>query len=280
MLNRYLALLLLAVSILPLQSSAAEPQLMLAKHWDKSIDPTGWLISEKYDGIRAYWDGEKLLSRKGNPLKPPKWFIKSMPDFPIDGELWIGRNKFSQLASVVKKFKGNRSENWKKVLFMVFDAPKRKGDFNSRYFKLKQWFGGRKTDHIRLVKQTRCKSPEHLKRELAMVEKRGGEGLMIRQPESQHIAGRSGAILKVKSWHDSEGTVIGYVKGRGQFRGMMGALKIKMPDGKTFSLGSGFSRFQRQQPPKIGSTVTYRYRGFHASGLPRFTSFVRVRQDI
>src|SRR5437660_1580187 len=42
------------------------PRLLLAKVWNPSIDPTGWWMSEKYDGVRGYWDGRKLWSRNGN----------------------------------------------------------------------------------------------------------------------------------------------------------------------------------------------------------------------
>ena len=45
------------VQVLANAASAAEAtQVMLADKYDaKKVDPTGWLISEKLDGVRAYW---------------------------------------------------------------------------------------------------------------------------------------------------------------------------------------------------------------------------------
>ena len=83
---------------------------------------TGWWISEKLDGVRAYWDGKELLSRTGNTYPAPDWFIKDFPkDMHLDGELWCGRAKFQETVSIVRT---EGSENWKTVMYHVFDAPK------------------------------------------------------------------------------------------------------------------------------------------------------------
>jgi DNA ligase-1 len=44
-------------------------------------------------------------------------------------------------------------------------------------------------------------------------------------------------------------------------------------------LGTGFTDAQRAAPPAIGTWVTYRYRGTTDKGVPRFASFLRVRED-
>jgi DNA ligase-1 len=66
---------------------AVEIQVLLAQTWDESIDPTCMLMSEKLDGVRAYWDASsrKLLSRQGNEFMAPAWFKDALPDFDLDG---------------------------------------------------------------------------------------------------------------------------------------------------------------------------------------------------
>src|SRR5207245_5045043 len=41
--------------------AAAGPPLLLAESWDNASDRAGWWLSEKLDGVRAYWDGKKFL---------------------------------------------------------------------------------------------------------------------------------------------------------------------------------------------------------------------------
>src|SRR5580658_9321513 len=67
--------------------------VLLAERWDNVTDLTGWLMSEKLDGVRAYWDGKQFLSRQGNLYRAPDWFIEGLPSVPLDGELWIDRKK-------------------------------------------------------------------------------------------------------------------------------------------------------------------------------------------
>lgn len=70
--------------------------LMLAKVWDpETQDPTGWLMSEKLDGVRCFWNGSTMYSRNGNKFFPPKWFKDALPkDLALDGELWTKRDDF------------------------------------------------------------------------------------------------------------------------------------------------------------------------------------------
>ena len=37
--------------------------VMLAENWAPDQDPTGFLMSEKLDGVRAFWNGSNLYSR-------------------------------------------------------------------------------------------------------------------------------------------------------------------------------------------------------------------------
>ncbi len=102
---------------------------------------------------------------------------------------------------------------------------------------------------------------------------------MLRQPASKYVAGRSSTLLKVKSFHDAEATVIGHQAGAGRHKGRMGALLARMPNGTEFAIGTGFSDRERENPPGIGALVTFRYQELSEAGVPRFPSWVGVRLD-
>lgn len=253
------------------------PALLLANVWTPDIDPTGWWISEKYDGLRGYWDGRNLWSRNGNAIVAPAYFLAELPkEVALDGELWMGRGKFEETMSTVRS--QTPDERWKQVRFMVFDAPQAKGTFEQRMEVLKATLPAT-NDYAKPVAQFRCEGTAHLLAERDRVVGEGGEGLMLRKPESEYDAGRSPTLLKVKPFDDAEATVIAHVPGKGKFAGKLGSLRVRMPDGKEFSIGTGFTDAQRESPPPVGTAVTYRFRGQTAKGLPRFPSFLRVRQE-
>jgi DNA ligase-1 len=119
---------------------------------------------------------------------------------------------------------------------------------------------------------------EELQRHLSAVLKNRGEGLMLHLADAPYSIGRSDVLLKVKPWLDTEAKVIGHVPGKGKYRGMLGALRLEMPNGKRFNLGTGFSDAVRRDPPAVGAQITYRYRELNQNGVPRFASYLRVRE--
>jgi DNA ligase-1 len=253
------------------------PHLLLAKVWDSSIDPTGWWMSEKYDGLRGYWDGRKLWSRNGNLIHAPDYLLAELPrNIALDGELWIGYGKFEETVSIVRSEKPD--DRWKRVHFMVFDAPQAKGTFEQRMQFLRATLP-EGNQFVRVVAQERCNGVTQLLAERDRVVRLGGEGLMLRQPESIYEAGRSATLLKVKPYDDAEATVIAHEPGQGKYRGKLGALRVRTDEGREFSVGSGFTDAQRESPPAVGTVITYRFRGLTAEGLPRFPSFLRIRRD-
>jgi DNA ligase-1 len=254
-----------------------KPQLLLAKVWKPSIDPSGWWMSEKYDGLRAYWDGERLWSRNGNLIHAPDYLVAALPrDVPLDGELWIGHGKFEETMSIVRS--ETPGEGWKRIRYMVFDAPKAGGTFEERMELLRATVA-EGNGFVRIVAQQRCEGIAQLRAECDRVIREGGEGLMLRRPGSSYEAGRSATLLKVKPYDDAEATVIAHQPGKGKFVGKLGALRVRADDGREFSIGSGLTEAEREAPPPVGTVVTYRYRGLTAKGLPRFPSYVRVRRD-
>ena len=181
------------------------PPLLLAEAWDNTTDLTDWWMSEKLDGVRAYWDGQRLLSRQGNEFLAPDWFLARLPSTPLDGELWIDRKKFQRTVSIVRR--QDRGPAWKEVRYLVFDAPSMSESYEGRLAHLEDLLRDTHAS-VQLLGVQRCESSEHLSRELARIEAIGGEGLMLREPGSQYVVGRSSTLLKVKQFHDAEATVI------------------------------------------------------------------------
>ncbi|MGH8093167.1 MAG: DNA ligase [Chthoniobacterales bacterium] len=253
------------------------PHLLLANVWNRSIDPTGWWMSEKYDGLRGYWDGRKLWTRQGNPIHAPDYFLAELPhDIALDGELWIGHGKFEETVGIVRS--ETPGDGWKRVRFMVFDAPQAKGTFEER-MKFLRVSLPTENRFVRVVAQQRCQGVAQLLAARDRIVRLGGEGLMLRQPESAYEPGRSPTLLKVKPYDDAEATVIAHEPGKGKYAGKLGALRVRTDDGREFSIGSGFTDDDRESPPPVGTVITYRFRGLTAKGLPRFASYLRVRRD-
>lgn len=256
----------------------AGPPLLLAESWDNAQDLAGWWMSEKLDGVRAYWDGSRLISRLGNAFHAPDWFLEGFPATPLDGELWIGRKQFQRTVSVVRR--QDRSDHWKEVAYLAFDAPAFDGPFEARIAAVRDHVEGRVPPYLRAHDHSACEGVEHLRAELARVEALGGEGLMLRRPASAYEVGRSITLLKVKSFRDAEARVLAHQPGAGRHKGRLGALLVELADGTKFSVGTGFSDAQRERPPAVGSLISFRYQELTEGGVPRFPSFLGVRIDV
>ncbi|CZF79288.1 DNA ligase [Grimontia marina] len=252
-----------------------KPQLAIPYENAKINNWENYLFSEKLDGIRAYWSGEYLFTRQGILIYAPKWFIDALPQIPLEGELWIGRNRFEETMAAVMDGKPDDKE-WDKVKFMVFDLPASLDSFDVRYKQFKSMAQGLNIPHLGYVEHKPVESKASLLALLESVNESGGEGLMLRKRSGIYQPGRSTNVIKMKLVDDAEAEVIGYVKGKGKHKGRMGALLVRMPDGKEFKIGTGFSDAQRENPPELGDMVTYRHNGFTKNGIPKFARFMRV----
>jgi DNA ligase-1 len=256
------------------EEESGGPPLLLAQTWTTDVDLAGWWMSEKLDGVRAYWDGKQFISRQGNLYHAPDWFVADLPPTPLDGELWLDRKAFQRTVSIVRR--QDKSEHWREISYVVFDAPAIDATFEDRVAFLRESLAKLKAKHVQLHAHAQCRGVEHLREELARIEALGGEGLMLRQPASKYEIGRSTTLLKVKSFHDAEARVIDHQAGAGRHKGRLGALLVELADGTQFSVGTGFSDAQRANPPPVGSTITFRYQELSDRGVPRFPSFVRA----
>lgn len=268
-----IALLLMLPVALPVAATET-PAVMLANVYRQHEDVRQFWVSEKLDGVRALWDGRQLISRGGNIFAAPAWFIRNFPDSSLDGELWMGRGRYEDVVSVVRKQKPHNG--WKGVKFMVFDLPAHGGTFTERVEAMRQ-LG--KTAYLDVIEQFRVDTHKTLMQKLDDIARQGGEGLMLHRQTAFYHSGRSDNLLKVKPFEDADAIVTGYKPGKGKNTGLMGAVKVLMDNGKTFYIGSGFTQQQRKNPPMIGSLVTYRYQGFTQAGIPRFAVFIRQRNE-
>ena len=253
-----------------------KPSLMLANIYHQDIPLTKYWVSEKFDGVRAYWNGEQLISRQGNIYHAPDWFISEFPNTPLDGELWLGRQRFDELSGAVRKQTPDESE-WRKIRFMVFDLPKAVGTFDQRLSELNNIIASNTSPYLKLVKQQKFNDEPALIAYLEEVIAMGGEGVMLHLGSAPYRSIRSYDLLKLKRYQDAEAVVIDHLPGKGKYEGMLGALLVATDDGRRFKIGSGFSDAQRITPPAIGTNITYKYFGFTNKGTPRFASFLRVR---
>lgn len=273
--RQWLALAAVALSAGP--SQAALP-LLLAHEADPRIDPAGWLVSEKLDGVRALWDGQRLRFRSGRPVPAPAWFLARLPHSPLDGELWLGRGRFDELSGLVRRGTPDDSA-WRDVRYMLFELPGAPGPFEQRARRLAQWASSAAVPWLQAVDQQVVSDRGALRRLLDAVIAQGGEGLMLHRADAHYLTGRSHALLKLKRQQDAEALVLAHLPGRGRHAGRLGALRVRSDDGRVFDLGSGFSDADRERPPPLGSQVTYLYRGRTPRGVPRFASFLRRRAE-
>jgi DNA ligase 1 len=252
---------------------ATEPALALAGVYTPDIDLAGYLVSEKLDGVRGYWDGRRLITRGGLVIQAPAWFTAGFPTIALDGELWMGRGTFAALSGTIRQLEPDQ-DAWRRIRYMLFDLPDHPGDFEARLSTLTGLVAASPNPFIGLVEQTRVADHHALMSMLDEVVVGGGEGLMLHRADATYRAGRSADRLKVKPYLEAEARVIGHFAGRGKHQGRMGSLLVEEADGTRFRLGTGFSDAERTNPPAIGSVVNFRYHGRTNKGLPRFASFL------
>ncbi|WP_404340704.1 DNA ligase [Pseudoalteromonas mariniglutinosa] len=272
-------LIVVLLCLLNIAFVAAEsmPQTQLAKVYKPgTVSISHYLVSEKYDGVRAIWTGSELLTRNGNRINAPAWFTAPLPDVWLDGELWTKRQDFANLSGIVRTLIPNE-QAWRTISYRVFDMPDTERPFSERYKNYKQLINEMAATHIVAVKQQQFLTNHELSEFVDKLVAAGAEGVMLHLAAAKHQGGRSNALLKLKPYLDDEAIVIAHLKGKGKYATMLGALRVKNKQGIEFSVGTGFSDDERRNPPPIGSTITYKYHGYTKNGLPRFASFLRQR---
>lgn len=268
----------------------AKPKLMLAKTLGDGDDVAGWWASEKLDGVRAYWDGRKLISRDGTVFAVPDWWTALLPrDVHLDGELYMGRGRFDETSGAVRR--ESDPDAWTQVDYYVFDMPKSRAPFEQRQDELAQVVedvtaAGDDLDAFHplvAVPHVQVADAEEARDLAADYIDQGGEGVILRKPGSPYSGRRSGDMLKVKGYLDAEAVVTGIVPGKGKHAGRMGALKVKDDvTGVEYRVGTGFSDVERDHAAKVfpkGTLITVAFMERTKTGKPRHPRFIRIRSD-
>ncbi len=271
------ALALAAVSVRDDALARAGADLPLAVEAPPGFDPAGYLVSEKFDGVRALWDGRVLRFRSGRVVHAPRDFLVRLPGVALDGELWLGRGAFEPLSGLVRR-DDPQDADWRELRYLVFELPGAPGRFDERAQRLREIAAQARWPGLEAVAQTPVADAAALQARLEAVVRGGGEGLMLHRADAPWLTGRTDALRKLKPVQDAEAVVLAHLPGRGRHAGRLGALRVRGTDGVEFQIGTGFSDAQREAPPAVGSTVTYAYRGRTGSGVPRFASFVRLHE--
>ncbi|WP_372880152.1 DNA ligase [Psychromonas sp.] len=277
MLYSVYVLLLLFFSPLSYAGDLPPPPIQLATIYHPDIKIEKYWVSEKLDGVRAYWNGQQLISKQGNIFHAPDWFIKDFPIIPLDGELWIGRNQFEKVSSITRKQNATDQE-WQQVSFMIFDMPGSYAHFTARLAVLEKLIELSDSPYLKLIKQQQLQSNEQLQSLLEEVLAQGGEGLMLHKADAYYQVARSKDLLKLKKQEDAEAVVIQHLPGKGRNSGRLGALLVETETGIRFRIGTGFSDQERENPPPVGATITYTFSGKTKNNVPRFASYKRIRE--
>lgn len=259
-------------------ADSTAPPMLLADRYRGGVDVPDYWISEKLDGVRAVWDGRVLRFRSGNPVPAPQWFLDGLPAEALDGELWLARGRFDELSAIVRRRLPVEAE-WRRVRYMIFELPGAEGSFSERIERIRAVVAAAQRPWLAAVPQFRLPDEGALKKRLDGIVRAGGEGLMLHRASAPYETGRSTALLKYTPWLDAEATVVGHLPGKGKHAGRLGALRMEIADGRRFSLGSGLPDKLRQNPPPVGTLVTYRYRELTPGGMPRFPRYLRVRDN-
>ena len=262
-----------------------------------------WWMSEKFDGVRAFWDGKTLRTRTGNSISAPNWLIEQLPKhLGLDGELFGGPGRFPHTNGTVQR-KRIIDEEWQNIVYMVFDVCDPKWlhvPFEKRYAQLRQVLPKNQAN-VFVVPHSPVKSTRKLYDFYQTILARGGEGVMLRNPQSVYEQRRSKQLLKFKPVLDAEAVVRGYTEGKGANRGRLGSFHVEMldretrqPNGRLFQLSGRINgdfrqayQFDNQGKlsrapakhsgfPVVGSVVTYEYMTMTHLGYPRQPIYMRL----
>ncbi|PSM52329.1 DNA ligase [Campylobacter blaseri] len=254
---------------------AQKPNVMLLNEYNNE-NLSGWYMSEKLDGVRARWNGKELVSRNGNKFSAPKDFIKDFPSFSLDGELFTKRGDFANISSITSQLIPHNG--WSEIKFYIFDIPDLNESFDIKYKKMQEI--SKNSKNIVFIEQKIVKNNEEVFEFLDEVVSKGGEGVVVREPSLIYENARSNRILKLKKFKDSECKVVAINKGNGKYKDKMGSITCEKEDGVRFKIGTGFNDEIRENPPKIGDIITYKYQNLTKKGIPRFAVFLRIRDEI
>jgi len=231
---RYLiGFLLLVTTLTGLSTEKKAPELQLANRYHDQINLSHYWISEKFDGVRGYWDGTQMMSRQGNIIHTPIWFVAALPKTPLDGELWLGRGQFDRLSGIIRRHHIDEAD-WRLVKYLIFDLPTSEEIFDLRIEHIKMIVKQVNRRHILPVIQFKLDDHALLLETLDRIVKNKGEGLMLHRGASLYQNSRSDDLLKLKQSNDAEARVLEHYEGKGKYTGLLGSLLVETNDQRRF----------------------------------------------
>jgi DNA ligase-1 len=249
---------------------------MLAQDWDGRISLTGYLLSEKKDGVRGRWTGEKLVTRYENEIHAPDWFLAGLPKgVALDGELWIKRGYFHETSGIVRRARPRiGGVEWRAMRFHVFDAPELKVPASRRLALIPSLIA--MAPYAVAIQHVVAPNNDVVLRMLDLVLSAGGEGLMAICPDNEYKPGRRVSdFVKVKVWQEAEAVVVKRNETKDSVRCVL-PKQASGGSGVEFDVGLPSVR-DRAHPPKPGETITFRFFTYEESGKPRHPTYKGVR---
>jgi DNA ligase-1 len=260
-----------------------------------------WYMSEKYDGIRAIWDGSNLTTRSKRKFTwVPQWFLDALPkDESLDGEIFVPGQSFGYFSSLsIQKENPIAHQKWKEVIFLIFDYPYAGIEFSERLKHLKYIKLPKFVKIVKFIKLDLPKDFQKVNEQFISITQKNGEGVMLIKANSEYSHGkRSRNSLKYKKEHISEAKVVDISVGAGKYIGVLGKLKCQLENGNTFFCGTGFNDLQRNcyhfdingkfikmsnetEVPKIGDIISYSCMEIiEKTGIPRMSVYRGIRPE-
>lgn len=285
----FLALLAILANLWALDSSHSN---LVFKNLDLSMDSrldsrvannlSDYFVSEKFDGIRALWDGQNMFSKSGKILAIPRCFSEKLAVLDlqkgefVEGELWIDYGAFEVISSIARR-KNPTCEDFSKVKYLIFNAHLgESSDFFANLTKIQSILDSQDlAQEIQVITQHKFATQKELSDFFNAVIAKGGEGVIVRD---------SRVAFKLKPQNDAECKIVDFSRGKGRIRGKVGAIICEaladknsgIKCGVIFRIGSGLSDEMRENPPKIGTIITYKFSGVSKNGIPKHTRFLRI----
>lgn len=272
----------LCINLYALDSSDSS---IIFKNFDSRIDISNYFVSEKFDGIRALWDGKNMFSKRGKIIAIPRCFAEKLAPLAlqngefVEGELWIDYGDFEGISSVILR-KNPSCEDFQKVKYLIFNAHLgESSDFLANLTKIKNVLDSQNVpQNIQVIAQHKFATQKELDDFFNAVVAKGGEGVIVRDSQ---------IAFKLKPQNDAECKIINFSRGKGRIADKVGAIICESLEDKNsgikaglrFKIGSGLSDKMRQNPPQIGTIITYKFSGVSKNGIPKHTRFLRIYKE-
>lgn len=257
-------------------------EVMLAEDYDPKRAKLPCFISPKLDGLRAIWKYPKFYTRSGREHRGLEILKHVLSKFDktveLDGELIIPGSHFQDISGQVRSITQSAA-----IEYHVFDTPNIKMPFSVRYDYLKHTL----TDfypNVYVVEHQKVSSHSRINMLYKKYKSAGYEGAMVKTWDHLYRDGRNYDWMKIVDEIKQDLPCVGLYKGEGKYSDSLGGIFVRMPNGRTTKVGSGFSDNQREvyynQPRKIiGRTCEILFKERTKSGRLRHPRFGRVRTD-